>query len=274
MPDGSRSALDRLFKQYSKQSVKVLAAAADPFFPSFGGPRLLVYHQIDAGLGREMEVSRDVFIRQISWLQDNTEIVSLDEAWARRAEPDADRLVVLTFDDGYDDMYRLAYPVLVEQRLPFVLYLTTHPTETGEALFSGADPCTWQQVEAMAASGLMTLGAHTHRHNDLREVTVDQAMDDLGTSNEIIQARMGVSAQHFCYPYGFWSETAHGPVASMYHTAVLGSGPPIGADTDPLLIPRVPVQLSDGMVWFKRKMRSGLQLEDRIRRRYKGYTGP
>ena len=140
--------------------------------------------------------------------------------------------MVLTFDDGYDDMYRLAYPVLVEQRLPFVLYLTTHPTETGEALFSGADPCTWQQVEAMAASGLMTLGAHTHRHNDLREVTVDQATDDLGTSNEIIQARMGVSAQHFCYPYGFWSETAHGPVASMYHTAVLGSGPPIGADTD------------------------------------------
>ncbi len=40
------------------------------------------------------------------------------------------------------------------------------------------------------------------------------------------------------------------------------------------IVPRVPVQLSDGVVWFKRKMRSGLQLEDRLRRRYKGYKGP
>ena len=259
-----------------KQSVKTLSAIADPFFGPFSGPRLLVYHQIDAGLGREMEVTSAAFATQIKWLQANADVVSLDEAWERRAEPGSERLAVLTFDDGYDDMARLAFPILRDNEIPFTLYLTTHPTETGEPLLPGgrADPCTWDQVGEMAASGLMTLGAHTHRHSDMRLVTPDQAVEDLGTSNELIERRMGTVPRHFCYPYGFWSESAHGAVAEMYETAVLGSGPPIRSETDPLMIPRVPVQLSDGVVWFKRKMRSGLQLEDRLRRRYKGYKGP
>ncbi len=268
----ARTMLDRMVKQ----TVKTLAAAADPVFPAFTGPRLLVYHQIEAGLGREMEVTESAFLQQMAWLQEHHEVVSFEEAWRRRGEPESQRLVVLTFDDGYDDMVRRAFPVLERHGLPFVLYVTTHPTESGEPLLPGgsADPCTWDQIEMMASTGLMTLGAHTHRHPDLRALSVEEVRQDLGTSNEILRRRMGMVPKHFCYPYGFWSDTAHGAVTQFYDTAVLGSGKPLGPDTDPLLIPRVPVQLSDGMVWFKRKLASGLQLEDRIRRRYKGYTGP
>ena len=67
----TRTALDRVVKQ----SVKTLAAIADPLFGSLRGPRLLVYHQIDAGLGREMEVTLDAFASQIEWLQTNAEVV-------------------------------------------------------------------------------------------------------------------------------------------------------------------------------------------------------
>ena len=264
--------LDRVVRQ----SVKTLAAASDPLFPDFSGPRILIYHQIGAGLGREMEVTQAAFVSQVAWLRQHADVVSLEEAWERRGEPESDRLAVLTFDDGYDDMYRLAFPILREYGLPFVLYLTTHPTESGEPLFpgGGADPCTWDQVDAMAGSGLMTLGAHTHRHPDMRTVSEAEAAGELAMSNDLIERRTGSVPRHFCYPYGFWSETAHKPVAASYDTAVLGSGKPVGVDTDPLLIPRVPIQLSDGMVWFKRKMKSGLRLEDRLRRRYKGYDGP
>ena len=44
----ARTVLDRMVKQ----TVKALSAATDPLLPAHGGPRLLVYHQIDAGLGR------------------------------------------------------------------------------------------------------------------------------------------------------------------------------------------------------------------------------
>jgi peptidoglycan/xylan/chitin deacetylase (PgdA/CDA1 family) len=268
----ARKTIDRL----ARQTVKAASAATDPLLGRLAGPRLLVYHQIDAGLGRQMEVTSGAFERQMEWLSANRTIVSLEEAWRRRAEPDSDRLAVLTFDDGYEDMYRLAYPILRGGGLPFTLYLTTHPTESGEPLLAGgrAEPIQWDQVEDMAESGLMTLGAHTHRHPDLRHVTQAEIEQDLDTSNELIDTRLGVVPRHFCYPYGFWSPQSDQPILDRYETAVLGSGPSFGADTAPHLIPRVPIQLSDGFVWFKAKVRSGLRLEDRLRRRLKRYEGP
>lgn len=268
----AKQTIDRL----ARQVVKAAAAATDPILGRLAGPRLLVYHQVDAGLGRQMEVTGAHFERQVAWLVEHCTVVSLEEAWERRAEPGADRLVVLTFDDGYDDMYRLAYPLLRDAGLPFTLYLTTHPTESGEPLMpgGGAEPIRWDQVAEMGSSNLMTLGAHTHRHPDLRHLDGPGIERDLDESNKLIANRLGVEPRHFCYPYGFWSPQADGPIRDRYETAVLGSGPSFGAQTAPHLIPRVPVQLSDGFVWFVRKVRTGLRLEDRLRRRLKRYEGP
>jgi peptidoglycan/xylan/chitin deacetylase (PgdA/CDA1 family) len=53
------------------------------------------------------------------------DIVDLDEAVRRLGEPGAARFAVLTFDDGYRDTVRHAYPVLKELGCPFTVYVTT-----------------------------------------------------------------------------------------------------------------------------------------------------
>ena len=126
----------------------------------------------------------------------------------------------------------------------------------------------------MAASGLMTLGAHTHRHLDFRTISTEQITDELDRSNELIARRMGFAPQHFAYPWGYWSEQGAEAVAHRYTTATLGSGAAVTPDRDLLLLNRVPVQLSDGVYFFTRKMRSGMQFEDVVRRRLTGYAGP
>lgn len=263
-------------KEAARKASKVAFAAADPFFGSFGGPRILIYHQIEAGLGRQMEVTKKAFVAQLDWLDTHGTVVSLDDAVAARGSEHAERRFVLTFDDGYDDFFRHGYPELVARGMPFVLYLTTHPAESGEALLpgGGAEPVTWDQVATMLESGLMTLGAHTHTHLDLRTASADQVEDELGRSDDLIRLRTGVVARHFAYPWGYWSEAADGSVRKRYATATLGTGPPINASTDPLLLNRVAVQLSDGVFFFTRKMRTGLRLEDVVRRRLVGYGGP
>ncbi len=263
-------------KEAARRAGKVVFAAADVFYPDMPGPRILIYHQIDAGLGRQMEVTREAFIAQLDWMEANGEVVDLDTAIARRAAVGADRQFVLTFDDGYDDFFRHGFPELKERGLPFLLYLTTHPVESQEPLAGGggAEPLTWDQVETMAESGLMTLGAHTHRHVDFRTIGSDQIAEELDTSNDLIKRRMGIDAEHFAYPWGYWSKQAAAPVAERYSTATLGSGNAVSEDADLLRLNRVPVQLSDGVYFFTRKMRSGLQLEDAVRRRLTGYEGP
>ena len=251
-------------------------SVADVFMASPRGPRILIYHQIGAGLGREMEVSLAAFKAQLDWLADYGNVVDLETALATRTQPDTDRQFVLTFDDGYDDMFRLAYPLLLDRQLPFTLYLTTNPTESGEPLFpgGGAEPITWEQVKTMRESGLMTLGAHSHRHPDMRTISRSAAREDLERSNELIASRTGETPKHFTYPWGYWSADADPVVRDLYDSATVGSGIGSGEQTDDFKVNRIPVQLSDGVVFFRQKMRGGLRSEDMVRRKLRGYAGP
>jgi hypothetical protein len=114
--------------------VKTALAAADIPFRTRPGPRILIYHQVGSGLGRQMEVTTNAFEFQLTWLLDNGSIVSLDEALERAGEPDSHKLYVLTFDDGYRDVYTTAFPLLRAARVPFLVYATTEPIETGRAM--------------------------------------------------------------------------------------------------------------------------------------------
>ena len=260
-------------KRVVRRAAKVVFAAGDPFVGRMKGPRILTYHQVGTTLGREMEVSIDAFRRQIDWLASQRHVVDLETAISRRREPDADRLVVLTFDDGYDDMYRNAFPLLRERSLPFTVYLTTHPTESGEPLAPGATAVSWDQIREMRDSGLLTLGAHTHTHPDMRRVDEPTIEAELDRSDELIVERAGIAPRHFTYPWGYWSEAADGPVRRRYETATVGGGPSAAGD-DLHVLNRVAVQWSDGVTLFKLKMRGGLLLEDKVRRRIRDYHGP
>lgn len=256
---------------------KAFFSLADLARGSFGGPRILIYHQIGAGNGKQMDLSQTDFSRHIDYLtRSDVSVVSLDDAVAERNSPGAATKVVLTFDDGYDDMYRNAYPLLLEKRMPFTLYLTTKPTETGVALSDDgrSTPITWDQVNEMLASGLMTLGAHTHSHPDFRSLSAAEAEEEVVASQDLIERRTGVQARHFAYPWGYWGHDADPVVRAAYETATLGGGSPIGADTDLLRMNRIPVQLDDGFVFFKRKLKRGQRTEEFVRRRLSGYDGP
>lgn len=258
-------------------AVKALAIAVDPLFGRLLGPRILIYHQVGVELGREMEVSTEAFTRQLDWMQQHGEVVDLETALDRSGESGAERLFVLTFDDGFEDVYRNAFPLLQERELPFTLYLTTNPIETGEPLASGypeAKPLTWTQVNEMHDTGLATVGAHTHSHPDLRGLSIAEISKELDTSNRLIEVSTGVVPQHFTYPWGWWSEAADQLVRDRYKTATLGAGTAIGPASDRVRLNRIPVQKSDGSRLFGRKFSSGAPLENRVRRYVAKYDGP
>jgi peptidoglycan/xylan/chitin deacetylase (PgdA/CDA1 family) len=266
----------RRLNRYARLAAKSAFATADLVLGPLPGPRVLVYHQVGAGLGRQMEVTTAAFIRHLDWLAAHGRVVTLEEALRRSGEPDSDRLFVLSFDDGYEDFYENAFPMLVSHGFPFLMYLTTAPVETGVALTPGgrANPLTWDQLRRMLDSGIMTAGAHTHTHVDLRGLGSASVADELDKSNELIRHELGVDPRHFAYPWGYWDPRADQEVRRRYATAALGSGRAIGSDTDAHLINRIPIQLDDGHWFFTRKIRTGLRMEDRARRLVTGYRGP
>lgn len=252
-----------------RQLGKAVFATADLFLPTPRGPRILIYHQVGADLGRQMEVTLEDFVWQLDWLSENREVVDLDTAVERWVEPGSESLVVLTFDDGYRDTYATAFPYLKERGLPMTLYLATETIGDDGRI-------TWGEVEEMVSTGLVTVGAHTHRHRDLRHASHREVEEELTMSNRLIGNRIGVWPRHFAYPWGYWSTSADSIVRQQYETAVLGAPPPrirFDSTLDPYLIHRYPVQLSDGR-WFTGRLDRGLVLEEGVRRLLRGYRGP
>lgn len=259
-----------------KTVAKSALSLADVFFPALEGPRVLLYHQVGTNLGREMEVSLRTFQDHLDWIERVGRVVALEAALANRHASNGDDVFVLSFDDGYHDVFKFAFPLLRERRLPFTLYLNTEPLETGIAIHpeSGAEPLNWAEVETMMGSGLMTVGAHTHSHVDVRSIDTDALRNELDLSNQLIEKRLGLAPRHFAYPWGYWSESAEALVRERYQTAALAAVSSMTADMDLCRLPRVPIQKSDGVTFFKRKVRTGLRAEEWIRQRVKGYTVP
>ncbi len=102
-----------------------------------GGRRVLIlsYHRVVGNFEREakrglptLNISQETFRKHLETVQETHDIVRLDDALeildgSRRASRD---VAVITFDDGYRDVYTWAYPVMQQMRVPAVVYVPSN----------------------------------------------------------------------------------------------------------------------------------------------------
>jgi peptidoglycan/xylan/chitin deacetylase (PgdA/CDA1 family) len=117
---------------------------------------------------------------------------ALDYGWRLPSKP-----ILLTFDDGLEDSYQNAYPILLKHHFTAMFYIVT-----GKVGLPGQ--MTWPQLHEMLAHG-MQMGAHTIHHINLRitlAYNLALSQQELLQSKETLQQQLGIVVQHFCYPYG------------------------------------------------------------------------
>jgi peptidoglycan/xylan/chitin deacetylase (PgdA/CDA1 family) len=166
---------------------------------------------------------------------------------------------VLTFDDGFRDVYEHAWPRLRDAGLPMTLYLATAFIGgtmhwDGSTAKAAGPALTWEQIEAMAASRLVTVGAHTHSHVPPAGLTVDE----LDRCDAEIDFRLGSRPRHFAYPWGVPVPAMEPELRRRYRsscTGRLGRNLP-GADFARLR--RVPVRRTDPIGFFRAKLGGSL----------------
>ena len=97
-------------------------------------PLVLCYHRVvddfEAAARTEMRsmlTSRDMFERHLDCIGRHFRFVSLDEIGERLASgvPFTERVAAVTFDDGYQDVYEHAYPVLKRKGIPAAVFVVT-----------------------------------------------------------------------------------------------------------------------------------------------------
>jgi peptidoglycan/xylan/chitin deacetylase (PgdA/CDA1 family) len=213
-----------------------------------------------------MDVSVEMFEYQMRWLRDNGELVTIEAAISSAGLERNDSYVV-TFDDGHSSLWRHALPILAELEIPFLLYVCSAPLDGTRLLHD--DPrmplLSWDEIQEMSKTGLLTIGAHTHTHLNLRGASTDVVEGELATNDGRLQQVTGETPRHFAYPWGIWSEGADAAVRSRYATAAVGGGPGLDPESDLHRLYRVPVMGSDDRFLFRRRMWGGFRLETGLR---------
>lgn len=146
------------------------------------------------------------------------------------------KAVVVTIDDGYDDVYDYALPVLKEFRVPAILFIS--PGLLGEDGFLTKD-----QVIALQKAG-MILGSHGMTQAYLPDLNEEQRRYEIFESKRRLEAMFGQRIDFFAYPVGGFDEGIKGLVREAgYQGAVTTNRGRDRANRDPFELNRI--RLSD-----------------------------
>jgi len=227
---------------------------------------ILMYHWFrregspSASRSPQLEITPELFERQVRYLHEaGYRSISLDDALDRqRSSP---RSVVLTFDDGTEDFWRYARPVLLRYGFTATLFVVTGHvggrSTWDEALGEPArDLLSWDQLRSLRDEGF-EIGSHTQTHRVLLDLDSAQVGQELRGSAETLEKELGQAPAFLAYPRGFY-RSEHKKMArdAGYRGAcavILGWGDLRAAD--PYALKRMTIKGTEGMARFRARLR-------------------
>jgi peptidoglycan/xylan/chitin deacetylase (PgdA/CDA1 family) len=137
-----------------------------------------------------------------------------------------ERPLVITFDDGFEEMHSVALPVLTRLNLQSTAYIVTgHLGGKSRWLASvgeGDRPLLSPgQVRDLDDAGV-EIGSHGHRHVALDEIRFSQTVSDIDTSRVALEDIVSHPVVTFAYPYGYHSGRIKRYLAKSGFTSACG----------------------------------------------------
>jgi peptidoglycan/xylan/chitin deacetylase (PgdA/CDA1 family) len=154
------------------------------------------------------------FARQMAWLKRlGYTVITLQQYLQHRRDghPPPARTVIITFDDGYADVYNLAYPILRRHAFPATVFLVSNRVGgcadwTGRLELGGRRLLDWPQIKEMQLAGFQ-FGAHTRTHPHLVGMSADCIRREAEGSKLELENSLKVSIDLFAFPFGEYDAT-------------------------------------------------------------------
>ncbi len=159
------------------------------------GVPILCYHGVlDKPWGiSELFVKVDEFEAQMRYLSEQgyTPIFVSEIANANKYE----KPIIITFDDGYQDVYTNAFPILKKYNIKANVYMIS-------GWICGGVYMTEEMTKEMAESPLIEIGSHTVTHKALATLSKSDIEYELSQSKKTLEEMLGKEINVLAYPTG------------------------------------------------------------------------
>jgi peptidoglycan/xylan/chitin deacetylase (PgdA/CDA1 family) len=219
---------------------------------------ILMYHRINVVTAETPSESRGLtvhprdFARQMRWLRDHGYAsITQRDLWAALAcgQTLPRRPVLITFDDGYRDVFFQASPVLLRLGFRATAYVVSGRISAGDPSF-----LTWSLLRALERRGI-EIGSHTVAHRDLTSLPDAALLQDLRSSRLALERRLGHPVPWLAYPFGRNDARVRRQARRAgYLLAVTTQPGALASAREPLALPRLRVLDTTGVTGLARML--------------------
>jgi peptidoglycan/xylan/chitin deacetylase (PgdA/CDA1 family) len=171
-----------------------------------GYAAILMYHSVGEDKSF-FTVKSEEFQWQMKYLSENNYNVLFSEELLEILKNGGQipaKTVVITFDDGYENVYENALPILRKYKIKSNIFLISglmggQYTNSSNVTLKIFD---WGKAFEMAGTGLVKFGCHTMSHPDLTKIGLEKAEEEIKKSKTDLEAHLNSVCKIFAYPKG------------------------------------------------------------------------
>ena len=227
----------------------------------------MVAHQIPNKKRSGLRVSPAMFEKQLKWFSDN------DWSFIKMSEllehDNQEKVVAITFDDGYEDNYTDAFPLLKKYNACATLYLVIDRHQNdwsakknpkhNKGDLAKKSKLSDDQVEEMVTSGIFELGGHTYSHPFLPNLSAEDKEHEMISSKSFLETKFNTSISSFAYPFGIYSSADVDIIKASNFISAVTTKEGIASSDSIYELKRIKASGKDNFLTFKLRVLKGFR---------------
>ena len=158
-----------------------------------------MFHRFNENKYPSTNIQMNIFKKQIDIIKNkNYRFENAKDFDLKFKDPKSEKKILITVDDAFVSFYENAWPYLNENKIPFILFVSTEAVGKNGYM-------TWKQIKEIEKKDFVYLGNHSHTHGYLVDFTFDDFKKDINKSIKIFKKKIGYNPIYFSYPFGEYS---------------------------------------------------------------------
>ncbi len=194
-----------------------------------------MYHRFNENKYPSTNIKMDIFKNHINIIKNSDfNFLNPNNFDEQFKKPKSKKEILITIDDAFKSFYTEAWPYLKENKIPFILFVSTEPV--GKRGYM-----TWEQIKEVEGNDFVYIGHHSHTHEYLIDESNEKFVLDIETANKIFLRELGYVPSLFSYPFGEYSKFMRDYISKNFKYAFGQHSGVIDLNKNKFELPRFPI---------------------------------
>ena len=199
------------------------------------GTLSLMYHRFNENKYPSTNIKMDVFKKHIDIIREKKYKFEDPKTFGENFNiPKTEKKILITIDDAFSSFYENAWPFLRDNKIPFILFVSTEPVGKNGYM-------TWDQIKEVEKEKFAYIGNHSHSHEYLTDFSFKEFKEDILKSIKIFKSELGYNPIFYSHPFGEYSLDHINFLKSKFKFAFGQHSGVIDLNKDKYQLPRFPI---------------------------------